>query len=772
MGKGSSTKVYDYYMSIALGVCVGPIQSFNHIRMKDKFAMTDQITAETDTLELDKKKLFGGDKGEGGPRGYVDYRLGTETQLMSEVHASKHDDVPANLPGYRKLAYLFFHGRGGGTIGFRWTVNSAYFPTIEVGVTRPPDSGGIPALIWPIVGTDANGDYIIAQDGDAHAESGKVLLTHLPDANPAAMIYEVMTSEWGMRELASSIEYDTFAACAHVLQTENFGLSMIFSEQDEAEKFIGEILDHIRAVLFEHPVTGKWNLKLIRDDYEASVLPVYDPSNATLEKLKTRTWGDTVNEIVVSYTNPENEEAETVSAMNYANITIQGGVKTEERDYHGVRNPWLALELAERDVYEASRTLKSLRMALPRGADLVLPGSVIKVTWPEEELNELICRVMKVDKGDSDKRHVIVDLVEDIFATKRPVNSVQTGVFPDQGSPEDLDRIFIFSVPASILSQIGLSPVDAAGAHPAAEVAFLADSTTYRPYEIDAIGNAVLGNGSTTESVVATFLPSESGTLGVALTPEVRSDIPEATVEAVLGEDAAPGDVLIIGTTELNHELIMLDTHNTGASTWTVIRGLYDTQPKTWTDGELVWRMDITDDNLDSGNPVVDVQETYKFLPTVGGSTLDASLATAHDYTPTARASAPYRPANCQVDGNGFDGVEYLTMPASIPITWENRNRLSEDAVAMAWNGGNVTPEVGQTTTLRFTTAGGATAFEVTDLTGTSYDLDPANLTGGNIFYCNFISVRDGIECVYPVVREIIVPNNAGWNFNWNNNWN
>lgn len=776
MGKGSSGKVYDFYYSIALGVCAGPVDAFNFIQMKDKIAAATRITAETLGLELDKKKLFGGDSGEGGPRGYVDYHMGNGTQLMSETHASKHGLPASDLPGYRHLAYLFFYGRGGETIGFRWTTNIPYFPEIAVGVTRNPVAPTIPNVIWPIVGVnEETGEYVIAQDGEAFVSDDEIKRDYLPDANPAAIIYEAMTADWGKQELASSIEVSTFVSAADTLANEHFGMSLTWTQEDEIEAFVGEVLDHIRGVLFEHPVTGKWNLKLLRDDYSIGALSVLDPSNATLETIKRRTWGDTVSEIIVRYTHPVTEKPESVSAMNYANVTIQGGVRSETRDYIGIRNPWLAMNVAERDVYEASRTLLSVRARVRRGTDTVLPGHVILLNWPEEQIYNLPMRVQKIDRGDSDDRGLVVDLVEDVYATKRPISWLSVwGPDAAAGTPVDLDRVFIMSVPASLLPGVGVSPADAAGAHPAAVVAFIANSTAKRPYEIEAYGSIVAGNGSVSDGVLATFLPSGFGTLGVALTPEAHSTIPGASVEALFGQDAGAGQVFGIGDDEDTHELVMLDAYNSGADTWTVIRGLYDTQPLSWDDTAQTVRIDFTDDNLDGGNPVVGVPESYRFLPTVDGTTLLLEDATAHDYTPTARASAPYRPANCQIDGNGFEATIYteMTVPETIPLTWENRNRLSEDAVAMAWDGGNVTPEVGQTTTIRVRNSVDVIALEVTGLTGTSYDLDPDTLTAAQVYFVEFISVRDGIECVYPVRRELRLPNNAGWNYNWNNFWN
>ena len=71
----------------------------------------------------------------------------------------------------------------------------------------------------------------------------------------------------------------------------------------------------------------------------------------------------------------------------------------------------------------------------------------------------------------------------------------------------------------------------------------------------------------------------------------------------------------------------------------------------------------------------------------------------------------------------GYMGSE---VPTSITVEWSHRNRLTEDTVAMRWTEGSVTPEVGQTTTVRVVDAvDGTLEFEEAGITGTSRVLPP-----------------------------------------------
>jgi hypothetical protein len=133
------------------------------------------------------------------------------------------------------------------------------------------------------------------------------------------------------------IDVDSFEDAGVVLYNEPLGLSMIWTRQSSIQDFIQEVLDHIQAALFVDPQTGLLTLKLIRGDYDVGTLPTIDPSNATLTNFGRKLWGEIVNEISVTWTNPDNEQDETVTVHDLASITTQGGIISDSRNYYGVR---------------------------------------------------------------------------------------------------------------------------------------------------------------------------------------------------------------------------------------------------------------------------------------------------------------------------------------------------------------------------------------------------------------------------------------------------
>ena len=96
--------------------------------------------------------------------------------------------------------------------------------------------------------------------------------------------------------------------------------------------------------------------------------------------------------------------------------------------------------------------------------------------------------------------------------------------------------------------------------------------------------------------------------------------------------------------------------------------------------------------------------------------------------------------------------------PTAIDVTWANRNRLSEDTVAPRWTAGTVTPEPGQTTTVRLRDLDTNTVLTTSaGLTGTSTTFDVSAITGAGRFSVEVLSVRDGFESLQFAAQVINV---------------
>jgi hypothetical protein len=674
----------------------------------------------------------------------------------------------------------------GGRKGFKWSTNNPYFQGPEFSVTCAPrgleEYPEVEPLIWPIVGVNENGAYlkgsmesaferedVMADDrfwdrvgervrnlvlGPSHRRSErfrneKCNLSHLPDANPAAMIFECMTNpDWGKGDPLEAFDVQSYVDSAVTLQNENFGLTMYWAGQDTIETFVAEVLDHVKGMQFQHPRTGLWTLKLLRDDYDPGACRQFDPSNCLVRNVRTRLWGETINEIVVSYTNPENEEEETVSAQNLSNIAIQGGVLSDGRDYHGIRNPWLAKIVAERDVNEASAILTSCDIILPRSDDDILPGEVISLEWPRQGVSGYF-RVNSVKPGSSRDKKVTLQVTQDVFSVTsydRSVSAMPVPINRDSVLPEDVDQRIVLSAPYVALQNGADTDIE----YPFNRLAISASDSERDYSRIEVLGETLRANGSEGFGMIRSIVPPTPAQLGVEMAREALSLLPATVVENASGLNVEAGALFVIGESDLRNEIVMLDTYEPATDSWQIIRGVYDTVPQVWLPSDMIWDGAFLSEPLASGTYVEHEEVDLYFLSHTLSRSQDILDVSPDTHVVVERANAPLRPANLSVGGAGFAGAYYIEsdLPVEIPLSWANRNRTSEDTVVPRWDDGNVTPETGQTTTIRFW--GGENfdvlEHELSEVGGTTASVDPNQLVTFKFYEVEFVAVRNGIE--------------------------
>lgn len=181
------------------------------------------------------------------------------------------------------------------------------------------------------------------------------------DLNPAHIIHECLTdTEWGMGYLAADLDDASFRAAADRLAEEQMGMSLLWTRQTELEDFIREVLKHINAVLRVNRRTGKFELKLIRDDYVKDDLIVLGPDNIErLTDFSRPSFGELVNSVTVNYWDPATGGDASLTVQDLALAEAQRAVVNTTLQYPGFTNSTLASRVAERDLRTLSTPLIS-----------------------------------------------------------------------------------------------------------------------------------------------------------------------------------------------------------------------------------------------------------------------------------------------------------------------------------------------------------------------------------------------------------------------------
>ena len=712
--KGGKMKVADYYMSLHYGIAAGPLDEIRAVLVNDKEAWKGSLSDYAE-VSINKPDLFGGPKKEGGLRGRMTYLPGNAGQVMPEFLANKLGLTSDTCPAYRGISSLFFTGNGNRD-GFYWTTNSPYIGGTHVLGRRRPK-----VLNQSIAMIDGN------------------------DANPIHVIFEAMTNtDWGIGAPTSAFDVATFEACAQTCFDEKFGISILWTEQQDVETFVSNILTYVDGVVYVNPKNGLLSMRLIRFDYDPATLPVYDEKNMKLSNFQRKLWGETVNEIVVTWTNPENEQKETVSAQDLANIAMQGGIVSDANPYEGVRNADLAMRLATRDLRVASSPLMSCEATIDRSGYDITPGAVIKVSWKRHGMVEVIMRVGQVDYGKIGDSQIRVSLIEDVFSLDSQAYETPPGsswIDPSE-VPAPLSYTLPFTLPYYAAVNMGDGNTVAAMTPGRVLVGVLGGQPGQDTQEFilasegaDPLGNPVIGYGT------ALSITSRA-TISTALTFAVSSIT--TILGPTQGDSPAPGFLAILGTNDRDMEICVIT--NVVGNVITLRRGVLDTIPRAWPAGSQIWIVGPDSVIDDESVHIADVPLIFRALPVTSSGRLDYAAAPDILLDVTNRPWMPSRPANVKVNGLADGLLDATTLP-SVTVTWNNRNRVMEDSVILDWDDATVAPESGQTTSILIADpVTGTVANRIDGLTGTSYALSTGDFGGLAFGRVKVISRRDGLD--------------------------
>ena len=309
---------------------------------------------------------------------------------------------PSIIPGYRGFLSMFF----GGVDDFRWFIGSN--PDLQ--------NYSFVAGSWPA------GDGLYQQMGF--------------NVNPIDVIYDMLTDTRKLGYPTSRIDYDNFVAAARTLFEEGHGYARSIEETRSAESHIQDILKQIDGVMYEDPTTGLLKIKLIRPDYVFSQIPLITNRNCeSLESFSAGSWTDTYTRIKVVFTNRSNNYREASAvAQNQANAV--GAINPEVRDltlqFPGVTDISRAKIIAARELAARSRPIMRCRAVVGRSFFSQTPGNALRVSWPNYNLDQVVFRIAKVDKGTMENGQIALELIQDFFYTYNSTtsHSPTVGSFP------------------------------------------------------------------------------------------------------------------------------------------------------------------------------------------------------------------------------------------------------------------------------------------------------------------------------------------------------
>lgn len=742
-GGGDVTVGYHYYMNVHFALAHAGVQELLEIRIGDRPAWRGNLNG-AGTAYIAQTQLFGGEEREGGVLGVADFMPGESDQPINEDlrSAISRSTGLDSIPSYRGVSTIFFHGFSAiDRTGTPWeTAVGGILPPddsvvdvetrepIEFGSGGSGSSGGrslgetFVNVTQHLVSAMLMRSSFLWSGMNPYFKNPKFLVRRVwkewypekaqigEDVNPAHIIYECLVNEdWGLGYPTQDVNGTSFRQVADTLYDEGLGLSLKWTTQTRVREFIELVLEHVNGTLVEDRETGEFRLTLVRGDYDAENLFELNEDNCTLENFQRKTLSDTVNEVVVAFTRPEDGETDTVAVQDLANFSNRGQINSQKKEYPGVRSPELAMRLALRDLNTLSKPVAKVTLVCDRSIVGHYPGDVVKLNWPRLGLNGIALRIGSMNLGTPGDSKVQVEAVEDVFAlpqgaysTPQPIGWVDSTRPPEPIETQKLFELSYYELQTSTSSADRLDwPEDVGFVAVAAKES---NSDTRQVILYDETQRIQVGSGSTTTIFTVTqdvdYLDSE-----------IHIDMANAETDALVQT----------GLAWLNDELVEITAANINQSTITVNRAMIDTVPAKHSVGSEIFFYVQSDYALDRTERVAAEVVDYRLLPETSQGKLNVTSAPLVDYTLQNRQLRPYRPGNLKVNGQVFP--EILPADQNMIWSWAHRDRTQETAGAPTlFSAGNIGPETGVTYTLEVINEDGVSQLVETGLTTTQYE--------------------------------------------------
>lgn len=678
MGGGRKKKVtvgWRYGLTVHMGACTAPVDCVEKVLADDRDAYTTAITS-SQSVSINNPELFGGDKKEGGLVGQLQIQMGESTQTPSSL-LTPH--LGANIPAFRGVLGFIYRGI--------MSANNPYLKAFSFVVRRILQG-------W--------------QDDNVWYPE-KAVISHIAstrtqnDINPAHIVYQCLTNtDWGLGYPVSSIDDDNFRAAADALYTEGFGLSLGWHQQSTLKAFLAIIFNHIAGSLNVDPRTGKYQIRLIRKDYDVNDLPVFNDHNINeLASFQRAGWGELVNEVTVKFTDADKFEETAVTLQNIATIQAQGSIVNQTLDFTGITNATLAARVAQRELIARSAPLAKIQLKINRNAWQSMPNGVFKFTWPKLGIVALVMRVVSVETGTLENGVITIDAIEDVFGlpsnayTGQQDNEWQDPLQAPAPSPNRLLSEVTYYDLATTLAPADLSYIDPDDGYP---MMFAArPSVATYDYKL-LIDDAEVDQGAhcAVGTTLTTLAKEEFSTFEIGV-----DDSSQVTI----------GEYAVIGS-----EYVRIDAYDALTGELTVARGVIDTVPVEHPINSFIFFGDGASTSDPTASPIGAVLDA-KVITRTGLGELDASSAPVDSVTIQARHNKPYPPGKFRINGDYMP----VSVTDDVLIEWVERNRITQDSNLLAQDEASITPEAGTTYTLKIYDQTDTLVRTLTGLTGTSY---------------------------------------------------
>lgn len=651
--KKTITLGFEYFLGLHLALALGPGVRMTQIILDDKLLWEGSTSTTGPTnIVINQPSFFGGREEGGGWVSQGNFYPGTFSTGSQPQDGYVASRVGAeNLPAYLGVSHIVFNkAMIGETPNLR---------KISFIIERYTNSLGLP-----------NG----ARVGE--------------DMNPAEAIYQILVDKWsGMGVDPTSIDIPSLVSIGVVLFNEGNGCSVTVGAERGGDTVLSEILRQIDGICYQEPTTGKIKFKLIRNDYNPDLIPVFDEDDIISVRSFTRTgWEDVVSQVKISYQQRGKESQAVAIAQDSAVVAMLGRLRNNSLTFPFVYSPALASVIAARQLSQVSIPLFRFTLEMNRKAYFLKPGDPIKISWPDYGLQELVVRVQKFDAGSLVEGKIVVNVLQDIFAVADVIfaeTEETRWTIPETNPVSITQRAFIempsffgqrLEFPISD-GKVGYIPMPVKPAFQSSSFSMRSSTTSENLEFLDPENVAYSGYGVLSVQLENTDGFADGFISGPAITlnSSVGAWSPTNTSEQIKNAES--------GIIFMNGEWMSFDSSTTGLGETilsNVRRGLFGSRPRTHPIGSACY--ELKDDMVYSGSLDLNEFQTvyYKLLDEAGGKKQDESQVVELSQVAGTLSDRPVRPGFLRID-NLRSGI-VIDAQTDAELTFRPRNRLSLEA--------------------------------------------------------------------------------------------
>ncbi|EOV8094054.1 phage tail protein [Vibrio parahaemolyticus] len=598
-------------------------------------------------------EIFGGKLGEGGVSGSLRTYGGDPNQLPDDYLTSKiESDWP--IPAYRGVTSV--------VMPRCYVGNTSYVKPIEFLVSRILRTTSYQKQ-WYIEKAVING-Y---------------------DMNPTHIVVEALTDkEWGCGESSNDVDYVNMMAVADQLYDEGYGLSFLVNEQAKLEDFISEVLTHFGGVLRIGRDSGKYEMKLLRDDFDIDEIPHFNEDNIfSIKNFKRPSLAELPNSVIVTYWDLVLMEESTYKVYDPAAIAIQGGEVLKEVALTGVTNRQLAAKIAHRILAEESTPLATMSVEVDRSASNLNVGDVVALSWDEFNFTKTPFRILELKEEDFGKGMITLKVLQDVFSFYNILVDVDSGdiLAPSEDTPRPVVHYGLIEIPYGLALQ-ALTPEVLAGED--LEYQGLIGTVAVKP-QTRATGYLVTYEetgeieGTQTDFTPSLVLTADLGVTNTAFTAtfyETEFEIPF--------DEMLDGGTVYDGIGYIGGEFVWVN-YDTETQTGTLTRGGFDSTPQRHLSGQRLYLFSYVDGYGFAEDYFLEGELVKGWFSTVTpNGTLFRGLCPTDELTVQARHFLPNPPRNIKISDQVFnERVNFL--PSGYDVTWVASDKLVEDHQLLSW---------------------------------------------------------------------------------------